>query len=582
MNISVEISCFKSPDTTRAMFDLAIKSVSCTGPSCEKYYISLSARGVWYSKADVKANPRNGTLSVTPYGLDTHILRLFHPKTTTLTKGDDESIRYWINKGPLIATTRKANDVDRDVVLKHMTQMRAQELNCENARGEALSIAHASIMWNLIYTPAEEGPVLPVDRSWNHVPDPVNPDFRYAMFAWDNELASFIALHAGLEEIAVSNWFQSIKSLTAFGFIPNVYAGGVKTQDRTEPPLAGLILEKMVQMKGLNGLIGLAARVSMKALVEYNDWFFNYRLNPDGFISVGSKDYEAILSGAHPSGENMQAARFESGLDNSPMYDGEMYNKSMGLMNLSDVGFSSLVAADGLAIARLLRKVFPSDPSAEFTASRIENRAMALALLVRDRLWNQKLKIFSNQYYGGKPYARITPTSFYPLLTGVVTDEQVTGMIENWLFSRERFCLDREGDVTRNTDTCHWGLPSVSADDPAFPPLGYWRGYVWGPMAQITYWSLEQAASTSGPQAAELANQAMSALARQMGGMGKTQWRLNRHVCENFSPWKNATDCTGSEFYHWGALTVLLEVQQQKSRKIKTQTDNNHASFNVL
>ena len=27
--------------------------------------------------------------------------------------------------------------------------------------------------------------------------------------------------------------------------------------------------------------------------------------------------------------------------------------------------------------------------------------------------------------------------------------------------------------------------------DPAFPPLGYWRGYVWGPMAQLVYWSLQ-------------------------------------------------------------------------------------------
>jgi hypothetical protein len=38
---------------------------------------------------------------------------------------------------------------------------------------------------------------------------------------------------------------------------------------------------------------------------------------------------------------------------------------------------------------------------------------------------------------------------------------------------------------------CYWGLPSISADDPAFPKLGYWRGYVWGPMVQLTYWGLQ-------------------------------------------------------------------------------------------
>ena len=25
----------------------------------------------------------------------------------------------------------------------------------------------------------------------------------------------------------------------------------------------------------------------------------------------------------------------------------------------------------------------------------------------------------------------------------------------------------------------------------AFPPLGYWRGFVWAPWAQLTYWALQ-------------------------------------------------------------------------------------------
>ena len=45
---------------------------------------------------------------------------------------------------------------------------------------------------------------------------------------------------------------------------------------------------------------------------------------------------------------------------------------------------------------------------------------------------------------------------------------------------------------TENLGECYYGLPSISMDDPTFPPLGYWRGYVWGPMAQLTYWSLQE------------------------------------------------------------------------------------------
>ena len=38
-----------------------------------------------------------------------------------------------------------------------------------------------------------------------------------------------------------------------------------------------------------------------------------------------------------------------------------------------------------------------------------------------------------------------------------------------------------------NADSCYWGLPSIQASDPAYPPLGYWRGYVWGPMIQLVH-----------------------------------------------------------------------------------------------
>ena len=85
---------------------------------------------------------------------------------------------------------------------------------------------------------------------------------------------------------------------------------------------------------------------------------------------------------------------------------------------------------------------------------------------------------------------RISPTSFYSMLAGAATDDQATQMVNNWLHSPEHFCIAKDGDFKGNKDTCYWGLPSIEASDPAFPPLGYWRGYVWGPMAQLTYWSL--------------------------------------------------------------------------------------------
>jgi len=72
---------------------------------------------------------------------------------------------------------------------------------------------------------------------------------------------------------------------------------------------------------------------------------------------------------------------------------------------------------------------------------------------------------------------RISPTSFYALQTKAPTDAQATAMMEKWLMSPDHFCVSDTGDFKGNNDTCYWGLPSIQASDPAFPPLGYWRGY---------------------------------------------------------------------------------------------------------
>ena len=55
--------------------------------------------------------------------------------------------------------------------------------------------------------------------------------------------------------------------------------------------------------------------------------------------------------------------------------------------------------------------------------------------------------------------------------------------MRGWLMNSSRFCVAPHGDFAGNRDDCYWGLPSIAADDPAYPPLGYWRGFVWGPMA---------------------------------------------------------------------------------------------------
>ena len=140
------------------------------------------------------------------------------------------------------------------------------------------------------------------------------------------------------------------------------------------------------------------------------------------------------------------------------------------------------------------------------------------------------------------------------MLAGAATSARAATMMQGWLLNASHFCVSPTGDFAGNHDDCYWGLPSIQRADPAFPRLGYWRGFVWGPMALLTYWGL------SHPAYADVAivTKARSALCKQMTALLLSQWRRNRHICENFSPKKAATECTGMHFYHWGGLTGLI------------------------
>jgi len=105
---------------------------------------------------------------------------------------------------------------------------------------------------------------------------------------------------------------------------------------------------------------------------------------------------------------------------------------------------------------------------------------------------------------------------------------------------------------------------------------------------QFVYWGLKAYDAAPSVRPARLA------MVNQMQAMFMEQWRLNHYVCENYSPFKvrltvdpppapccpthslrrptrtreswhtqNATDCTGGQFYTWGALAALLPFLEQ-------------------
>ena len=63
------------------------------------------------------------------------------------------------------------------------------------------------------------------------------------------------------------------------------------------------------------------------------------------------------------------------------------------------------------------------------------------AAALQQHLWDGEAGVFTNKFFNGSFYRRYSPTSFYPLISGVATDEQVSAMVEGFLTSPQHFCV---------------------------------------------------------------------------------------------------------------------------------------------
>jgi hypothetical protein len=273
-------------------------------------------------------------------------------------------------------------------------------------------------------------------------------------------------------------------------------------------------------------------------LLEWNRWWNAYRVNK-GLLSWGSNPCETGLGDSWELGgmNERQGAAYESGLDNSPMYDDIPFNKEKHVMELADVGLTSLyiMDCDSLAeIARVLGK------------SREEKELKSRADLFRTNLtslWSEEKGIFLNQRTDSGEFSyRISPTNFYPLLARAASQEQAEGMVKEHFYNPKEFWGE-------------WVMPSISRNDPAFPDNDYWRGRIWAPMNFLVYLGLR---NYNLPQAkADLAEKSKNLLLKE--------WLAKGHVHENYNAnTGEGCDVSSSDrFYHWGGLLGLIALMEK-------------------
>jgi hypothetical protein len=438
--------------------------------------------------------------------------------------------------GPYFAT-----DLDRPVAFvsgKPRTMAEVQNIladrraaydQANQKAGSAASIADAIqtvLGWDTIYDPEHERVISPVSRQWS-----VGWG-GYVLFDWDTFFAASLA-SIGDHDLAYANAIEILNESTPSGFVPNYARSGEwKSGDRSEPPVGAVTILGLYRKFHEQWLL----RDTFPRLLAWNRWWAEHR-DVQGYLVWGSDAHGQPEDIEDSARGTLQGARFESGLDNSPMYDDVKFDKESQRMMLADVGLMGLYVADCDALATIASEVGRVAEAKEL-AGRAAHYRDKLA-----GLWDEKMGMFLNKdLITGQLSPRVSPTNFYPLMARAATTQQADRMVREHLENPDEF----GGEFV---------LPSIARSDPASKDQEYWRGRIWGPMNYLVYLGLrnyDQAAARK-----ELAEKSLNLFLKE--------WKKNGHVHENYNATLGVGDdvMSSDRFYHWGALLGLIAYMEK-------------------
>lgn len=383
-----------------------------------------------------------------------------------------------------------------------------------------------TMLWNTLLAPASHLVFPSISRAWAH-------NFGgWVVGEWD---CFFGALLSSLED--KDQTLDGIKAIlsaqTDTGVVPNIAAGNGITPDRAQPPVGAYVVWKVSQRFQDRDFLAWA----YPRLVKWHDWWLSNRGdgqpwrdgNRDGLLEWGSdRGYTESIGGRG----SIRQAKWESGMDDSPMYDDATYNTHTYTMNLNDVGLNSLYALDAECLASLAATL-----GREGDRRRFADEYEKMKHLIRQKLWNEHDGIYENRYWDGRFSPRLSPTNFYPMFAGIATPEQARRMVREHLLNDKEF----------------WGtyvIPTIARNDSAFPDQFYWRGDIWGPTNYMVYQGLNRYGF----------DDESLAFAQKSYALFMDDWKAAAHTNENYHAWGG--NGGGDTHYTWGALLCLVALEQ--------------------
>jgi putative isomerase len=425
-----------------------------------------------------------------------------------------------------IATGRRRTLAEIEAVVDRQHQAYEQSVASAGSAAPIRDAIETTLGWDTIYEPNLRRVISPVSRVWNL-------NFGgYVLFDWDTFFAATLAA-IGNRDLAYANTMEMLREETPNGFVPNLARpGGWKTFDHSEPPVGAITVLGLHRQFHDRWFL----EDTFEPLLRWNRWWDQHR-QTQGYLAWGNDGPTDPTNLDDRFRETGPGTIYESGLDNSPMYDGAAYDRRLHLMEIADVGLMSMYIADCDALAPIADELGRSAEAKELRARSDRYRA-SLATL-----WSEPDGIFLNKdLHTGQLSHRLSPTNLYPLLARAASPAQAQTMIQKHLLNTHEFWGD-------------WVIPSIARNDPAFSEQNYWRGRIWGPMNYLVYLGLR---NYDDPEVRR-------DFAQKSYELFLKEWKESGHVHENYNAITGSGDDVrnSDRFYHWGALLGYVEYMEQ-------------------
>ncbi|MBQ8061918.1 MAG: glycoside hydrolase [Bacteroidales bacterium] len=282
-------------------------------------------------------------------------------------------------------------------------------------------------------------------------------DYFMGFWGWDSwkHAAALASLdpEAAMDQIRAMFDYQPPEGM----IIDCIYPESAWNNSRnSKPPLAAWAVSKVYESTGDKAFV----KEMLPKLVKYHEWWYRYRDHDmNGICEYGSCD------------GTLEAAAWESGMDNAVRFDGTSMVRNSPpsgspevdawSMDQESVDLNAFLLLDRKCILELAGAIGAEIPaSISALDSKIGNKAIS------DWFFDPEDGFFHDRKLGSGDFIKVYGTeAAIPLWTGIAPEDQAYSVIKHF--------TDKSKFAT------YIPFPTLSADNPAFTPNGYWRGPVW-------------------------------------------------------------------------------------------------------